>query len=160
VPVSPFPVRGEILASSRGMYPPPAEHPRMGPDGPAPSTRRPSLPPSTRSIHRTSASSAPIPGTTKPSAVPSRTLGRKSYAGLALMVPLKRAGRPEEIAQTIVFMSSDKASYITVSDPTIIEKTAGNTFVYAGRTGNANVKTRVLYGGQDRSGIVPREQRR
>jgi len=28
-------------------------------------------------------------------------------------VPLKRVGQPEEIAQTIVFMSSDKASYIT-----------------------------------------------
>jgi NAD(P)-dependent dehydrogenase (short-subunit alcohol dehydrogenase family) len=34
-------------------------------------------------------------------------------AGLASTVPLKRVGRPEEIAQTIVFMSSDKASYIT-----------------------------------------------
>jgi NAD(P)-dependent dehydrogenase (short-subunit alcohol dehydrogenase family) len=28
-------------------------------------------------------------------------------------VPLKRAGRPEEIAQTIVFLASDKASFIT-----------------------------------------------
>jgi NAD(P)-dependent dehydrogenase (short-subunit alcohol dehydrogenase family) len=28
-------------------------------------------------------------------------------------VPLKRAGRPEEIAQAIVFVSSDKASFIT-----------------------------------------------
>jgi NAD(P)-dependent dehydrogenase (short-subunit alcohol dehydrogenase family) len=28
-------------------------------------------------------------------------------------VPLKRVGRPEEIAQTIVFVASDKASYIT-----------------------------------------------
>ena len=28
-------------------------------------------------------------------------------------VPLKRAGRPEEIAQAIVFISSDKASFIT-----------------------------------------------
>src|SRR6202030_1532811 len=34
-------------------------------------------------------------------------------AGLLSRVPLKRVGRPEEIAQTIVFMSSDKASYIT-----------------------------------------------
>jgi NAD(P)-dependent dehydrogenase (short-subunit alcohol dehydrogenase family) len=34
-------------------------------------------------------------------------------AGLASTVPLKRVGRPEEIAQTIVFMSSDNASYIT-----------------------------------------------
>jgi len=28
-------------------------------------------------------------------------------------VPLKRVGAPEEIAQTIVFLSSDKASFIT-----------------------------------------------
>jgi NAD(P)-dependent dehydrogenase (short-subunit alcohol dehydrogenase family) len=34
-------------------------------------------------------------------------------AGLASTVPLKRVGRPEEIAQTIVFLSSDKASFIT-----------------------------------------------
>src|SRR5271156_4235260 len=34
-------------------------------------------------------------------------------AGLVSRVPLKRVGRPEEIAQTIVFISSDKASFIT-----------------------------------------------
>jgi NAD(P)-dependent dehydrogenase (short-subunit alcohol dehydrogenase family) len=34
-------------------------------------------------------------------------------AGLVSRVPLKRAGRPEEIAQTIAFISSDKASFIT-----------------------------------------------
>jgi NAD(P)-dependent dehydrogenase (short-subunit alcohol dehydrogenase family) len=34
-------------------------------------------------------------------------------AGLVAGVPLKRVGRPEEIAQTIVFVASDKASYIT-----------------------------------------------
>src|SRR6059036_3334539 len=34
-------------------------------------------------------------------------------AVLASTVPLKRVGRPEEIAQTIVFLSSDKASFIT-----------------------------------------------
>jgi NAD(P)-dependent dehydrogenase (short-subunit alcohol dehydrogenase family) len=34
-------------------------------------------------------------------------------AGLVAGVPLKRLGRPEEIAQTIVFVASDKASYIT-----------------------------------------------
>ena len=34
-------------------------------------------------------------------------------AGLVGGVPLKRAGRPEEIAQTIVFLSSDKAPFIT-----------------------------------------------
>jgi NAD(P)-dependent dehydrogenase (short-subunit alcohol dehydrogenase family) len=28
-------------------------------------------------------------------------------------VPLKRAGRPKEIARTIVFLASDKASFIT-----------------------------------------------
>src|SRR5271154_2021810 len=34
-------------------------------------------------------------------------------AGLVSSVPLKRVGRPEEIAQTIVFISSGKASFIT-----------------------------------------------
>jgi NAD(P)-dependent dehydrogenase (short-subunit alcohol dehydrogenase family) len=34
-------------------------------------------------------------------------------AGLVAGVPLKRVGRPEETAQTIVFVASDKASFIT-----------------------------------------------
>lgn len=34
-------------------------------------------------------------------------------ASLAGTVPLKRVGKPEEIAQTIVFLASDKASFIT-----------------------------------------------
>src|ERR1700756_2485056 len=35
-------------------------------------------------------------------------------AGLAATVPLKRVGRPEEIAQTIMFLAFDKASFVTV----------------------------------------------
>jgi NAD(P)-dependent dehydrogenase (short-subunit alcohol dehydrogenase family) len=34
-------------------------------------------------------------------------------AALVSGVPMKRAGTPEEIAQTIVFVASDKASFIT-----------------------------------------------
>jgi NAD(P)-dependent dehydrogenase (short-subunit alcohol dehydrogenase family) len=34
-------------------------------------------------------------------------------AGLVSRVPLKRAGLPEEVAQAIVFLASDKASFIT-----------------------------------------------
>jgi NAD(P)-dependent dehydrogenase (short-subunit alcohol dehydrogenase family) len=34
-------------------------------------------------------------------------------AGLVASVPLKRAGRPEEIADAIVFAASAKASFIT-----------------------------------------------
>jgi NAD(P)-dependent dehydrogenase (short-subunit alcohol dehydrogenase family) len=34
-------------------------------------------------------------------------------AGMAAGVPLQRIGRPEEIAQAIVFLASDKASFIT-----------------------------------------------
>jgi NAD(P)-dependent dehydrogenase (short-subunit alcohol dehydrogenase family) len=34
-------------------------------------------------------------------------------ASLIASVPVQRAGKPEEIAQTIVFLASDKASYIT-----------------------------------------------
>jgi NAD(P)-dependent dehydrogenase (short-subunit alcohol dehydrogenase family) len=41
------------------------------------------------------------------------TGGGEAKAGLVAMVPLKRVGRPEEIAQTIVFLGSDKSSFIT-----------------------------------------------
>jgi len=34
-------------------------------------------------------------------------------AGLVTTVPLQRVGRPEEIAQTIVFLASDRASFVT-----------------------------------------------
>jgi NAD(P)-dependent dehydrogenase (short-subunit alcohol dehydrogenase family) len=34
-------------------------------------------------------------------------------ASLAATVPLKRVGRPEEIAQTIMFLGSGKASFVT-----------------------------------------------
>jgi NAD(P)-dependent dehydrogenase (short-subunit alcohol dehydrogenase family) len=34
-------------------------------------------------------------------------------AVLVASVPLKRVGKPEEIAQTIMFLASDKASFIT-----------------------------------------------
>jgi NAD(P)-dependent dehydrogenase (short-subunit alcohol dehydrogenase family) len=37
----------------------------------------------------------------------------KNKAGLISTVPMKRMGRPEEIAQTIVFLASDKAPFIT-----------------------------------------------
>src|SRR5580693_3248196 len=36
----------------------------------------------------------------------------KNKAGLISTVPMKRMGRPEEIAQTIVFLASDKAPFI------------------------------------------------
>lgn len=41
------------------------------------------------------------------------TGGEERKAGLVGGVPLKRAGTPEEIAQAIVFIASDKASFIT-----------------------------------------------
>jgi NAD(P)-dependent dehydrogenase (short-subunit alcohol dehydrogenase family) len=34
-------------------------------------------------------------------------------AGLTSTMPIKRVGKPEEIAQAIVFVSSEKASFIT-----------------------------------------------
>ena len=37
----------------------------------------------------------------------------ENKAGLVAGVPVKRVGTPEEIAQTILFVASDKASYMT-----------------------------------------------
>ncbi|MGD0117785.1 MAG: glucose 1-dehydrogenase [Candidatus Binatus sp.] len=37
----------------------------------------------------------------------------ENKAGLVAVVPVKRVGTPEEIAQTILFVASDKASYMT-----------------------------------------------
>jgi NAD(P)-dependent dehydrogenase (short-subunit alcohol dehydrogenase family) len=33
--------------------------------------------------------------------------------GFLQHIPLKRAGTPDEVAQTILFLASDKASYVT-----------------------------------------------
>jgi NAD(P)-dependent dehydrogenase (short-subunit alcohol dehydrogenase family) len=41
------------------------------------------------------------------------TGGADKKAGLIAGVPLKRAGKPEEIARAIVFLSSDNASFVT-----------------------------------------------
>ncbi|MGA6970193.1 MAG: glucose 1-dehydrogenase [Candidatus Binatus sp.] len=41
------------------------------------------------------------------------TGNEENKAGLVAGVPLKRVGTPEEIAQTILFVASDKASYMT-----------------------------------------------
>jgi NAD(P)-dependent dehydrogenase (short-subunit alcohol dehydrogenase family) len=44
----------------------------------------------------------------------SRFTGTKERkARLVAGVPLKRVGKPEEIAQAVLFLSSDKASFIT-----------------------------------------------
>jgi NAD(P)-dependent dehydrogenase (short-subunit alcohol dehydrogenase family) len=34
-------------------------------------------------------------------------------AGLIASIPLKRAGKPDEIAQAILYLASDKASFVT-----------------------------------------------
>ena len=48
-------------------------------------------------------------------------------AGLVAGVPLQRTGRPEEIAQTIVFVASDKAPFITgASSPSTAAKRPNN----------------------------------
>jgi len=41
------------------------------------------------------------------------TGNQDNKAALVSRVPLQRAGLPEEIAQAIVFVASDKASFIT-----------------------------------------------
>jgi len=51
-------------------------------------------------------------------------------AGLAATVPLNRVGRPEEIAQTIMFLTSDRASFIAVlrHRPGTVMSLAGSCF--------------------------------
>jgi NAD(P)-dependent dehydrogenase (short-subunit alcohol dehydrogenase family) len=41
------------------------------------------------------------------------TGNEENKTGLVSTVPMKRMGRPEEIAQTVVFLASDKAAFIT-----------------------------------------------
>src|ERR1700719_4224717 len=53
------------------------------------------------------------PGPIEPGMLNRFTGTDERKAGLVGGVPLKRTGRPEEIAQTIVFLSSEKAPFIT-----------------------------------------------
>jgi NAD(P)-dependent dehydrogenase (short-subunit alcohol dehydrogenase family) len=41
------------------------------------------------------------------------TASAERKAGMLATVPLKRAGTPEEIAEAIVFVASEKASFMT-----------------------------------------------
>src|SRR4029077_16948756 len=53
------------------------------------------------------------PGPIKPGMPNSFTGTAERKASLAATVPLNRVGSPEEIANTITFLASDKASFIT-----------------------------------------------
>src|ERR1700731_947739 len=53
------------------------------------------------------------PGPIEPGLLDRFTGTAERKAGLVAGVPLERIGRPEEIAQTIVFVASDKAPFIT-----------------------------------------------
>jgi NAD(P)-dependent dehydrogenase (short-subunit alcohol dehydrogenase family) len=50
--------------------------------------------------------------------------GTDKKAGLTAAVPMSRLGRPEEIAEAILFVTSDKASFITGQ---IIDVNGGKT---------------------------------
>jgi NAD(P)-dependent dehydrogenase (short-subunit alcohol dehydrogenase family) len=56
---------------------------------------------------------AVAPGPTDTDMLNRFTGGADRKAGLIAGVPLKRAGAPEEIAQAIVFLASDKAAFVT-----------------------------------------------
>src|SRR5258705_9949156 len=72
----------------------------------------------TKSAALESASSGVRVNTVAPGPIETGMLNRftgtdERKAALAATVPLKRVGRPEEVAQTIMFLASDKASFIT-----------------------------------------------
>ncbi len=56
---------------------------------------------------------AVAPGPVETAMLDRFTGGGAGKAGLIAGVPLKRAGRPEEIAETIVFLASDRAPFLT-----------------------------------------------
>jgi NAD(P)-dependent dehydrogenase (short-subunit alcohol dehydrogenase family) len=56
---------------------------------------------------------AVAPGPVETAMLNRLTGGAERKAGMIANVPLKRAGAPEEIAQAIVFLASDKASFVT-----------------------------------------------
>ena len=53
------------------------------------------------------------PGTTDTGMLTRFTKTKENYEGLISTVPMGRVGRPEEIAQAIVFFGSDKSPYLT-----------------------------------------------
>jgi NAD(P)-dependent dehydrogenase (short-subunit alcohol dehydrogenase family) len=53
------------------------------------------------------------PGTTDTGMLTRFTKTKQNYDGLISTVPMGRVGRPEEIAQAIVFFGSDKSPYLT-----------------------------------------------
>ena len=72
----------------------------------------------TKSAALEAASSGVRVNTVAPGPIETEMLNRftgtdERKASLAATVPLKRVGRPEEIAQTIMFLASDNASFIT-----------------------------------------------
>jgi len=72
----------------------------------------------TKSAALEAASSGVRVNTVAPGPIETEMLNRftgtdERKAALTATVPLKRIGRPEEIAQTIMFLASDKASFIT-----------------------------------------------
>jgi NAD(P)-dependent dehydrogenase (short-subunit alcohol dehydrogenase family) len=53
------------------------------------------------------------PGPTETALLDRFTGSADRKAGLVAGIPLRRAGRPEELADAILFVASDKASFIT-----------------------------------------------
>ena len=53
------------------------------------------------------------PGTTETGMLKRFTKTEENYSGLVSTVPVGRVGRPEEIAQAIVFLGSDNSPYLT-----------------------------------------------
>ena len=57
----------------------------------------------------------PVPGAVQTPTHPSTPTDPDKLKALNASIPLGRVARPEEVAETVVFLASDKAGYVTAT---------------------------------------------